>query len=279
MSVVPSQGTQPGRRDREERLCLSPARRMLATMNCEPGELQEGDFLPALWHRLYFLPEDLTDGLAEDGHPYRGDFMPAVEPPLRMFAGFDLEILQPLVIGERARKGEEVTNIEEKHGRSGRLVFVTVSAMIEGEKGPALKEKELFVYREARPPVGLPEAVEDLAPCDWCMEIELRPTLLFRFSALTFNAHRIHYDRDYATRREGYPGLVVHGPLVALFMAELVRSNSGGAVKHFAFRQRAPVFEGDTLRITGSCRPGEGAEFRAVRGDGVLSATGQCVLV
>lgn len=201
--------------------------------------------------------------------------MPAVEPPLRMFAGFDLEILKPLAIGECARKTEEVTNVEEKHGKSGRLVFVTVSALIEGDKGPALKERQLFVYREATR-VARPTAEKDSAPYDWAMEVEFKPALLFRFSALTFNAHRIHYDRTYAVHREGYPGLVVHGPLISLFMAELVRRNRGGTVKHFEFRQHAPVFEEDTLRVLGVRGSGSVVELRAVRGDRAVSATGHC---
>jgi 3-methylfumaryl-CoA hydratase len=268
---------QAPQRKSEDRISLSPARRLLAALDRDPDALSEGDVLPLLWHWLYFLPAVPTARLAADGHPRRGGFMPPVDLPLRMFAGFELEVDRPLIIGEWARRTEQVAGIEEKKGKSGRLVFVTVGARIETRAGPAMREKQIFVYREAGAPVSRSRR-KDSFPCDWSLETAVDRALLFRFSALTFNSHRIHYDRDYAVSQEGYPGLVVHGPLVAIFMAELVARNLPGRIVNFGYRQHAPLFEGDAIRIIGSRQEDGDLELRALNETGMPAATGRCRL-
>jgi len=277
MASMEYKGWRASRREQEEFLSPSPARRLMATLNHDPDGMREGSVLPPLWHWLYFLPEARTDGLGEDGHPFRGEFMPPVDLPLRMFAGFELVIRRHLHLGERAWKSEQVTGIEEKHGKSGRLVFVTVSARVGNDGGAALHEKQTFVYRDAGPP-AVSTIEESRGRQDWGMEVPISPPLLFRFSALTFNAHRIHYDREYAVNQEGYRGLVLHGPLIALLMADLVSRNAREEPTTFEFRQRAPVFEGDTLRLLGFERGDTDIELLAQRADGRVSATGRCTL-
>jgi 3-methylfumaryl-CoA hydratase len=268
---------QAPQRKIEDRISLSPAQRLLATLDRDPAALSEDDALPLLWHWLYFLPSVPTARLAADGHPRRGGFMPPVDLPLRMFAGFELDVDRPLIIGERAQLTEQVTGIEEKKGRSGRLVFATVGVDIETPAGRAMREKQIFVYREAGAPVSKSTNKETF-PCDWFMEVAVEPALLFRFSALTFNSHRIHYDRDYAVRQEGYPGLVVHGPLVAIFMAELVARHLPDRVVSFVYRQHAPLFEGETIRVIGWRQEAGELELKALSETGVPAATGRCRL-
>ena len=277
MPSLEYKGWRAAERETQDILSASPARRFMATLNRSPDSIGEECPLPSLWHWLYFLPESHTDRLGKDGHPVRGGFMPPVDLPLRMFAGCKVDLLRPLVLGERAWRSEQVTHIEEKRGRSGRLVFVTVSVQVRDERGTALNERQDYVYRDPGPPTP-PRSEEDPIPQDWVMEVPLTPVLLFRFSALTFNSHRIHYDREYAVSREGYPGLVVHGPLIALLMAELVARNLSETMKAFRFRQHAPAFDGETLRVIGFQPGRKTVEMRAYRGDGTVSATGRCRL-
>ncbi len=250
---------------------------MMATLNHTPDEMHEGSELPPLWHWLYFLPETRTDQLAEDGHPARGGFMPPVDLPLRVFAGFELDLQRPLHLGEQVWKSAEVTGLEEKQGKSGRLVFVTVSSQVGNGRGEALNEKQTFVYRDFGSPVAS-EAEKNVLQPDWEMEVPISVSLLFRFSALTFNTHRIHYDREYAVKREGYPALVVHGPLIAILMADLIARNVRAVLKRFEYRQFSPVLEGDTLRIAGSYQGASNIELQAQRADGQVSARGRCRL-
>lgn len=210
------------------------------------------DRLPPLWHWLYFLPVYRWSDLGPDGHPKRGGFLPPVPLPRRMWAGGRVEFERPLLVGESITRTSTIVNVQLKEGRSGTLVFVLVRHEIRDGQGVALREEHDIVYRElSAAAVGTPAP----APVDAVWERAIRPddVLLFRYSALTFNGHRIHYDRRYATDVEGYPGLVVHGPLIATLLVDLVRSNLPEAkVTRFEFRAVSPLFDTEPFSVCGS---------------------------
>jgi 3-methylfumaryl-CoA hydratase len=168
-----------------------------------------------------------------------------------MFAGARLRFHRPLTIGEPARREGIIRNISQKSGRSGALAFVTVGYTFHQQGEVCIEEEQDIVYREPGPPVPAPKPAElPSIPAEaWTRTVQADPPLLFRFSALTFNAHRIHYDRPYATSEEGYPGLVVHGPLTAILLMELVRHNDGRRVTEFSFRGQAPLFDLAPFRL------------------------------
>jgi 3-methylfumaryl-CoA hydratase len=205
--------------------------------------------------------------------------MPPIELPRRMFAGARVRFHRPLVIGERARRRSVIREVAEKAGRSGKLAFVTVWHQIEQDGGICIEDEQDIVFREAGARVAAPE-VTGCAPVptgSWSRVITPDPTLLFRFSALTFNAHRIHYDRDYAMAEEGYPGLVVHGPLTAVFLMELVRSHSPRPVSAFAFRGLAPLFDLAPFRLVGTL-DGERVHLEAQGPDGRATLSAEAEL-
>lgn len=233
-----------------------------------------GEPLPPGWHWLFFLPRPKQSQLGPDGHAERGGFLPPVALPRRMFAGGRMTFHAPLRIGERVRREGTIAGIRERKGRSGRLVFVTVRYRISGESGLAVEEEQDIVYREAagatRAPPGIPAEV---GAGDWRRTIEPDPVLLFRFSALTFNGHRIHYDHPYVTGVEGYPGLIVHGPLTAMLLLELCRDNTGGrALAGFRFEAKRPLFDTAPFTVAGrSNGSGKGCTLQAVDADGLLA--------
>lgn len=211
-----------------------------------------GSTLPPLWHWLLFQDWAPASGLGPDGHPKRGGFLPPVHHlPRRMWAGGRVEFFWPLRVGEQVTRTSTITSIAEKTGGSGELVFVTVRHDIEGPSGLALREEQDIVYRSTeglavRPAAPAPD------PADGARRQVVRPdaVLLFRYSALTGNGHRIHYDLDYVTRVEGYPGLVVHGPLQATWLAALaVEAADGGVLRRFSYRGRRPAFHDRELTL------------------------------
>jgi 3-methylfumaryl-CoA hydratase len=210
------------------------------------------DWLPPLWHWFYFLPTAPQSRLTDDGHPERGTFMPPVPFPRRMFAGSRVSFRAPLRLGVPAVREGIIRNVSVKDGRSGRLAFVTVGYTIRQEGQLCLEEEQDIVYREPGSPVAAPTvcAFPAAAPDAWTRDVAPDSRLLFRFSALTFNAHRIHYDREYAKRDEGYPGLVVHGPLNAMLLANLVRQHTTRPITAFSFRGIAPVFDLAPFRLS-----------------------------
>ena len=191
-----------------------PVRALAATFDEKDPDPQNGDPLPPLWHWLYFLDTAPQSKIGPDGHAERGDFLPPVPLPRRMWAGsrfaFDGE---PLRVGDTIRRASKIKSVEPKSGSTGSMVFVTVEHTVSGARGPSFVEEHDIVYREAAKP-GEKQREPKPAPTDatWSRKIMADPVLLFRFSALTFNGHRIHYDQPYVTGTEGYPGLIVHGP-------------------------------------------------------------------
>ena len=210
------------------------------------------DALPPLWHWALFQDWALPEGLGPDGHPRRGGFLP--DPaglPRRMWAGGHVRLLDALQPGDPVQRTSTVRSVEEKQGASGRLVFVTVRHEVAGPRGPALEERQDLVYRSADGPAVKPAPAAPPPPSGApAREVLPDPVLLFRYSALTGNGHRIHYDADYARDVEGYPGLVVHGPLQATWMAALAEA-SWGPLRAFRFRGLRPAFAGRPLRIEG----------------------------
>lgn len=214
-----------------------------------------GEPLPPLWHWLTFVPRVPQREIDVDGHPRRGSFMPPVDLPRRMFAGARLDFHAPARVDAPLHRRSTVESVEEKTGRSGALVFVTVRHEVSAGEGLALTEEQDIVYREATPG-GPPRPRRDDEPAldgawDWAWDLPIDPVVLFRFSALTYNAHRIHYDRPYATEVEGYPGLVVHGPLQAVALAELCRRHDERPLRTFSFRGLRAAYDDGPLHLRG----------------------------
>jgi 3-methylfumaryl-CoA hydratase len=235
----------------DDDITLAPVLKALATLDDTDTILGAGSDLPPLWHWFFFLPRAPQSRIGADGHPQRGAFMPPIDLPRRMFAGARLRFHRPLVIGRPARRTGTIRAVDEKSGRSGRLAFVTVHYAFEQDGALAIEEEQDIVYREPGAPVPAPQPQPPAPlPADsWSRTVTPDPVLLFRFSALTFNGHRIHYDRPYATTVEGYPGLVVHGPLTAILLMDLVRRNAARPVRAFEFRGQAPLFDLAPFRV------------------------------
>lgn len=243
-----------------------PAQAVAAMLDDPSLAPQTGEPLPPLWHWFYFLGTAPQGRLSPDGHPERGGFLPPVAQPRRMFAGARMRFHRPLVAGSPATRSGTIRDIREKTGRTGSLTFVTVGYEFNQGDELCIEEEQDIVYREPGEPVASPVPIE-LAPepaGTWYRDLEADPRLLFRFSALTFNAHRIHYDRPYALHEEGYPGLIVHGPLTALLLAQLVRYHSDRDIVAFSFRGRAPLFDLAPFRLVG--RPSADRVELEVRG-------------
>ena len=218
----------------------------------EPGApLADGDALPLPWHWFHFLPRAPHAALDTDGHPQRGGFLPPIPYPRRMFAGARMQVHRPLRVGVPALREGTIRDVAMKSGKTGALAFVTVAYRFLQGGVLCLEEEQDIVYREPGAAVSAPVAAALPLPPEGCWSRTLQPDtrLLFRFSALTFNAHRIHYDRAYATEVEGYPGLVVHGPLTAVLLLQLVRHATPRPVTAFSFRGVAPLFDLGPLRL------------------------------
>jgi 3-methylfumaryl-CoA hydratase len=237
----------------------TPVAALAATLDHEPTALQAGQPLPPLWHWLYFLPLHRQSEIGPDGHPRRGGFLPPVPLPRRMWAGSQFDFHAPLRLGDALQRKSTIVDVSGKSGRSGELVFVKLRHELHcnGAAEPALLEHQDIVYRDAqRPGEPLPPPRSAPAGAAWQRELQPDEVLLFRYSALTLNGHRIHYDRPYATQVEGYPGLVVHGPLIATLLLDLLRRHAPEAeLAAFQFRALRPSFAGRAMRIHGAPQP------------------------
>jgi len=244
-----------------------------ATLDRDGPPPTEGAPLPPLWHWLYFWTIAKRSELGPDGHSRLGGFLPALQGVGRMWAGSRVRFHEPLPIGAAVTRRSTIEEVTEKAGRSGRLVFVTVRHEISDAGGLAITDRHDIVYRELRaagaPPKPAPPAPEQATRVErWKAD----PTLLFRYSALTFNGHRIHYDQAYTTAREGYPGLVVHGPLLATLMAAAAAAlEPDRRLRRFAFRARATVFADEPFSVLAE-RDGRVWVRRA---DGGLATSGE----
>jgi 3-methylfumaryl-CoA hydratase len=227
--------------------------RLAALLDYEDPPWRSGE-VPPLAHWLYFLPDTRQSELDGDGHPRRGGFLPPVAQAHRMWAGGRISIHRRIPIGEPIERSSTIANIASKAGSNGPMVFVTVKHVISA-KGmsiePAIEEEQDIVYRQASgPALSRAPRGEDDRPADVTRSYLPDPLKLFRFSALTFNAHRIHYDREYARCSEGYPGLVVQGPYLAILLMDLfLCGHPGATVSRFEFRARRAAFDGRPLLL------------------------------
>jgi 3-methylfumaryl-CoA hydratase len=236
-------------------ISATPVVALNATLDHPAAPLALGAVLPPLWHWLYFLPMHRQSEIGADGHARRGGFMPPVPLPRRMWAGSQFEFKSPVRVGDAVSRRSTIEDVTLKAGRSGELVFVKVRHELRcnGATDPALVEFHDIVYRAAQlaedaPPP--PQLAATGAP--WQRVVVPDDVLLFRYSALTFNGHRIHYDRKYVTEVEGYPGLVVHGPLIATLLMDLLRRHAPEAdVETFRFKAVRPTFDLHPFRLNG----------------------------
>jgi len=234
----------------EDEAALPIVRRLAALMDRDAMAFRRGDALPEGWHAVFFGPVTPQSQLGPDGHPRKGDFLPPVPLPRRMFAGRRIRFLAPLPIGAELRRTSTIAAVTPKTGRSGRMVFVRVDHSVEADGQVVVTEEHDIVYREeatkvAGVPAAPPPAPAPL-PEPTATEVYSPDTVtLFRYSAVTFNGHRIHYDQPYTTQEEGYPGLVVNGGLTALRLCELAkRQLPGGRIGRLAVRNVRPFFVG-----------------------------------
>lgn len=231
-----------------DRITHNLVKRLASTLS-EPAP-GPGDALPLLWHWAFFQDPVDEKGLGDDGHPARGGFLPPADNRNRMWAGSRLEFIRPLRVEAEVSRRSTILKVEEKHGRTGSLLFVTVKHEYVQDGMNTLVEEQDIVYREPTPPkLGGTEPAPEGA---WQETVVPTPTLLFRYSAVTFNGHRIHYDWPYVTESEGYPGLVVHGPLIAtLNLRAFQRANPSAHIHRFNFRGVRPLISPDEFEVGG----------------------------
>jgi 3-methylfumaryl-CoA hydratase len=255
-------------REDEDVASLRHARLMAATVARPGPALEPGDALPPLWHWIYFLEGRPPDELGRDGHPARGGFLPPVPLANRMWAGGRVEFEAPVPLGTSIRRRSRILSVEAKQGRSGPLVFVTVRHEVFANGARCISEEHDIVYRDPPAPGGGAAAGgENPDPGSHRRRIEPDTTLLFRYSALTFNGHRIHYDLDYCRQVEGYANLVIHGPLVATLLAGFAQEMAERPLRRFEYRAVRPAILGTTLTLEAN-REGEriGAWCRLAEG-------------
>jgi 3-methylfumaryl-CoA hydratase len=263
------------RETRTDVIDARPVALLSATLDRDDPPPHPGDVLPPLWHWLYFLPAYRQSEVGPDGHARRGGFLPPVPLPRRMWAGSRIEWQRPLAIGDDVSRTSSIVSVVPKQGRSGALVFVVVRHEIFTAAGPALVEEHDIVYRELSPPDARRDAATTASAqgvAAWTRRIVPDDVLLFRYSALTFNSHRIHYDRRYVTEVEGYPGLVVHGPLLATLLVDLLRRQHPDAeLRRFEFRAMAPLFDVAPFDVCGRPEGNARASLWAQGPDGALA--------
>ena len=226
---------------RAELVTISLVERFRATFSI-PGDTREGNAAPSMIHFCLAPPAAPGDGLGHDGHPSRGGFLPPVPLPRRMWAGGSLTFHGDIRVGEPVTRHSRIRDVCVKEGRTGTLCFVTIDHRIDSGGRHVIDERHDIVYRGVDAPGG-PKAPEEAPKGKHCITVTPAATLLFRYSALTFNGHRIHYDSPYAREVEGYPGLVVHGPLQATLLAQFAEQLGGRSLAHFDFRSFSPIFD------------------------------------
>ncbi|HEU5068694.1 MAG TPA: hypothetical protein VFT61_11000 [Sphingomicrobium sp.] len=265
-----------GRSVNETDLVGAPlAARFAATL----GRPHKGAALPPMWHYGLFLTTASTAELGSDGHPPRGVFMPPVSLPRRMFAGSDIRFMRPLMIGQEVVRCSRIAAVDHRRGKSGDLVFVCIAIRLSQAGAVCIEEEQTIVYcsgsarrsavvETTRRPLTAGEIAE-----------EWRPTTieLFRFSSATFNAHRVHYDRPYAIEEEGYPSLVVHGPLIATRLCDFAERIARKNLARFTFRSEAPAFVEQPIRFIGSLKDGA-CVVLAERADGITAMSAVATL-
>lgn len=251
--------------------------RLAATLDRADPMPKMGDPLPVGWHQILFPRVVRQSQIGADGHPERGDFLPPVPLPRRMFAGKRTAFHESLRVGDEVRRNSVIKDVTLKQGRTGQMVFVTVKTDITGPRGLAITEEHDYVYREAAPG-GTPPQPPQPAPgkAVWSRVVTPDPVMLFRYSALTFNGHRIHYDLPYVTKVEGYPGLVMNGGLTTLLVFELARTHASTPVRYISSRNVRALFVNQPITIAGEpSTDNRTAKLWAQNADGALALTAE----
>ena len=267
---------------REDVVAADRVAAMAATLDLDVGP-RPGEALPPGWHWMFFNTRGAARArdIGADGHPRRGGFLPDVPLPRRMWAGGRLAYSERAIrVGEAIRRSSEIAKVDVKQGRSGTLVFVLVRHRIEGAGGGSIEEEHDIVYRDA-PQAGAPAPTPPAAPAGavWTKTISPDPVLLFRYSALTFNGHRIHYDQPYVTQVEGYPGLIVHGPLISTLLLELLRQEQPDRrLVRYSFRAVSPLFDTAAFSVNGAAGEGDSARLWAAGPQGQLAMEATAIM-
>ena len=264
-------------RNEEDEVTLGAVRRMAATLDQDPDAYRRGSEMPESWYVILFGPTALERTLARDGHVTTGDFLPPLHDRRRMFGGRRVRFHQPLRVGDRVERVSKIARAEEKKGRSGPFTLVTLVHELSTGNGLAVTEEQDVVYREphangSSSAAGTlsPQATRHPTKPEWSHTVAPDPVLLFRYSALTFNAHRIHYDLPYTRDIEGYPGLVMNGGLTALLLVETARQHYPGRIAGYHARAIHPLFVGESIAFNGRMAAG-GAELWACGPLGTLA--------
>jgi 3-methylfumaryl-CoA hydratase len=262
-----------GREEKAHDEVTAPAvRRLAALLDLSPDPYRRGTAIPGPWYVVLFGPEARQSTLGPDGHPAKGQFLPPVPLPRRMFAGRRVSFHAPLVIGDEVSRVSRIQAITPKQGRSGAMCFVTVRHEIAGPRGVAVIEEQDLVYREATPTAP---AKREAAPAppepEWTQSVTPDPAMVFRYSAITFNAHRIHYDLPYTREKEGYPDLVVNGGLTTSLLWELGTSRTGLAIASSASRNVKALFVGRPVTLCGRRTAADKVQVWALDAEGELA--------
>lgn len=245
----------------------APLRGLAAMFGRDETAWAAGMPVPAGWHLGYFADATPLSGLGEDGLPLKGGVMPQMPLPRRMYAGVALTFHAPILVGDPLRRETEFTDVQAREGSTGALILATTTRRIHTPRGLAVTEETHGVFREAVPPgtkSGIPVTEPPAGDMHWRRTVTPNPVTLFRYSALTFNPHRIHYDRQYAMGQEGYPGLVVHGPFTQQCLLDLLRDNTERRVAAFSLRARAPLFDVAPFTVVGRMLDADQAELFAL---------------
>ena len=264
-----------------DHVTIPAVHRLSATLDRDDPMPKLGDPLPIGWQSILFPRVVRHSQIGADGHPQRGDFLPPVPLPRRMFAGKRTTIHAPLQVGDEVRRESTIMSVTPKQGRSGRMVFVTVKTDMVSPRGLAITEEQDIVYREEpdpNAPKPAPQRADGTAV--WQRKVTPDPVLLFRYSALTFNGHRIHYDHPYVTGTEGYPNLVMNGGLTTLLVYELARANAGTPLRHLASRNVRPLFVNREFTVCGEPSPdGKSAKLWVVDDSDAVALTAEAQFV
>jgi 3-methylfumaryl-CoA hydratase len=267
----------------EDEATAAPLRGMAVTFDRKEAPPVRGEPVPPGWHLAYFPAAARRETLGEDGAPTGFGVLPEMPLPRRMYAGARLTFHAPILVGDALRRETEFSDVQLRHGSTGTLILAVQTRRIFTPRGLALTEEQQTVFREAVQPgaaSGIPKREEPPAETPWRRVWAPDSVTLFRYSALTFNPHRIHYDRPYAMGTEGYPGLVVHGPFSQQCMLDLLRDNTPGMrIADFSMRARAPLFDVAPFTVMGRLAPGgRAAEVWAVTPQGTIAMQAQAVL-
>lgn len=256
---------------------LPAVHRLAATLDREDPMPKIGDPLPIGWHQIFFPRVVRHSQIGPDGHPARGDFLPPVPLPRRMFAGKRITFHTPLLIGDEIRRESVIQSVAPKQGRTGQMVFVTVKTDIYSPRGLAITEEQDIVYREEPDPAAPPPPPQK-APgtAVWKRSVTPDSVMLFRYSAMTFNSHRIHYDYPYVTQVEKYPNLVMNGGLTTLLAFELARAHASSPIRHIASRNVRPMFVDREISVCGEpSADGKSAKLWTLDDNGALSLSAE----